>query len=548
MADSLWWRDGVLYQIYPRSFADSSGDGIGDLPGLIGKLDHLAALGVAGLWLSPIYPSPFYDFGYDISDYENIDPIFGTLADFDMLVKEAHTRGLKVIMDLVLNHTSHLHPWFVESRSGRDDPKRDWYIWAHPGLDGGPPNNWESVFGGSAWEYDATSGQYYYHQFLKEQPDLNWRNPVVRARMWELIRFWLERGVGGFRLDAVQFLIKDEQFRDNPLTWRPDAPGLGLRAYDRQIHIYDRDRPEMMDILRDLRRVMDAYPERMTVGETDVLETAVRYVGRDKLHLAFNFDFNKAGQRELPWLPRTFQKSILKYESLLPPDGWPCYVLSNHDTVRHTTRVGGGRFSDARAKVAATLLLTQRGTPFLYYGEEIGMQQTAIPREEMQDPVGIRYWPLHPGRDGSRTPMQWDASEQAGFTTGKPWLRVNADHPRRNVAEQVNDPSSVLSVYKRLIALRNGSPALQRGSLKFLLHRPVEGMAYLREAEGQSVLIVLNFFARDLTLRLDERLPVPHWAVRFSTVAGSHARVQDAGRTVQLAPFEACILEAESDY
>jgi alpha-glucosidase len=548
MTEGLWWRDGVIYQIYPRSFLDSNGDGIGDLPGITSRLDYVAALGVDALWLSPIYPSPFHDFGYDISDYENIDPVFGTLADFDRLLTEAHARGLRVILDLVMNHTSHLHPWFVESRSSRDNPRRDWYLWAHPGLDGGPPNNWQSVFGGSAWEYDPLTGQYYYHQFLKEQPDLNWRNPVVRARLWEMMRFWLDRGVDGFRLDVVHAFLKDDQLRDNPPTWRPEAPGLGLRAYDRQLHLYDRDRPEMVDILRDLRRVMEAYPERMTVGETGALETAVRYVGRDKLHLAFNFDFNRQGQRELPWLPRSFQRAILNYEAMLPPDGWPCYVLSNHDTPRHTTRLGAGRFSDARAKVAAALLLTQRGTPFLYYGEELGMQQTALPRDELQDPVGLRYWPLHPGRDGSRTPMQWDASEHAGFTTGKPWLRVNADHARRNVAAHSDDPWSVLNVYKRLIALRKSSPALQRGSVRFLLQRPVEGMAYLREAEGQSMLVALNFFGRDLTLRLDERLPVPHWVLRFSTVAGSHARVQEAGRVVKLAPFEACILEREEDY
>jgi alpha-glucosidase len=548
MADKLWWRDGVIYQIYPRSFMDSNGDGIGDLPGITSKLDYLAALGVTGLWLSPVYPSPFYDFGYDITDYENVDPLFGTLADFDTLVKEAHARGLRLILDLVMNHTSHLHPWFMESRASRDNPRRDWYLWGNPAPDGGPPNNWQSVFGGSAWEYDAATGQYYYHQFLKEQPDLNWRNPVVRARLWEMMRFWLDRGVDGFRLDVIQSFIKDDQLRDNPPTWRPEAPGLGLRAYDRQIHIYDRDRMEMQDILRDLRRVLDAYPERMAVGEADLLETAVRYTGDDKLHLTFNFDFNKQNQRELPWLPRSFQKSIQRYESMLPPDGWPCYVLSNHDTTRHVTRLGGGRFSDERAKVAATLLLTQRGTPFLYYGEELGMPNTLIPREELQDPIGIRYWPFYQGRDGCRTPMQWDAGENAGFTTGRPWLRLNTDYARRNVAEQQDDPWSVLNVYKRLIQLRKENTALQHGNIRFLVHRPVEGMAYLREANGQAILIALNFFGRELTLKLDERLPAPYWTLRFSTGAGSHPRVQDAGRTVKLASFEACILEMESDY
>ena len=541
MTDFLWWRDGVIYQIYPRSFADSNGDGVGDLAGITSRLDHLAALGVDALWLSPIYPSPFYDFGYDVSDYEDIDPLFGSLADFDRLVTEAHQRGLRVVLDLVLNHTSHLHPWFLASRSSRNHPKRDWYIWRDPAPDNGPPNNWEAVFGGKAWEYDPATGQYYYHQFLKEQPDLNWRSPAVRERMWQMMRFWLERGADGFRLDVIHAPIKDDQFRDNPPTWRPDRPGFGLRGFDRQKHLYDRDRPEMVEVLRDLRRVLDAYAERMAVGEVDDFDMSLRYVGADKLHLAFNFEFT-----DQPWSPRAFQQAIQKYEARLPPDAWPCCVLSNHDKSRHTTRFGGGPSSDARAKVAAALLLTQRGTPFLYYGEEIGQQDTPIPRGELQDPLGIRYWPYPAGRDPERTPMQWSAAPGAGFTTGQPWLKLNADYRDRNVAAQQADPNSVLNFYTQLLRLRRASPALRRGQFAPLVRRPVEALAYLKQAPEQTMLVALNFFGWPVNVKLDERLPDTRWQLRLTSFPGPHRRMQ--GRHLTLAPFEACILEAISDY
>lgn len=546
MSDFVWWRDGVIYQIYPRSFMDSNGDGIGDLPGITTRLGHLAALGVDALWLSPIYPSPFYDFGYDVADYEAIDPLFGALADFDALVAEAHRLGLRVVLDLVMNHTSHLHPWFVESRASRESPKRDWYLWRDPAADGGPPNNWQSVFGGSAWTLDPATGQYYYHQFLKEQPDLNWRNPAVYQRMFAMMRFWLDRGVDGFRLDVVQSFYKDAAFRDNPTTWRPDRPLLGLRAYDRQDHVYDRDQPEMLDLLRDLRRLLNAYPGRMAVGETSEMVTGLRYIGDERLHMAFNFEFNAQDMAQLPWRPRFFQSVIERYEAEVPADGWPCYVLSNHDSARHATRLGGGPYADQRAKVAAALLLTQRGTPFLYYGEELGMQNTPIPRAELQDPVGRRYWPLNPGRDPARTPMQWDASPHAGFTTGQPWLRVNADHARRNVAEQTEDPHSVLNFYKRLLGLRRASPALRRGAITFLQRRPVYGLAYLRHTPGQTMLVALNFFGHEVTLPLDQRLPTPHWQLRLTSGVGDQPRVRH--NTVTLGPFEACVLEAESEY
>ena len=548
MGDYLWWRDGVIYQIYPRSFADSNGDGVGDLPGLIARLDYLNgapdSLGVDGIWLSPIYPSPLYDFGYDISDYENIDPRFGTLADFDRLVAEAHQRGLRVVMDLVMNHTSHLHPWFVESRSSRDNPRRDWYLWRDPAPGGGPPNNWQSIFGGPAWEWDAATGQYYYHMFLKEQPDLNWRNPAVHARMFQMMRFWLDRGVDGFRLDVVNAYFKDAAFRRNPPQFGllGFEGGIGGRGYDWQQHPYDLSQPEMEGVLRDLRRLLDSYPERMSVGEMLYADptTAASYCGdgTDKLHLAFNFDFTNQ-----PWWPRAFQEQIAKWDAELPPNAWPCYALGNHDKPRFPSRFGGGPHSDARTKVAAAMLLTLRGTPFLYYGEELGMQNAPIPRSEIQDPLGKKYWPFNPGRDPERTPMQWSAEANAGFTTGRPWLRLNKDYRTRNVAAQHADPNSVLNFMRQLLRLRRESVALRRGSYAPLIQRPVNGLAYLRQSPDQTMLVALNFFGFETTLALDEPLLASRWRVRLTSVGGERERLQD--RAIHLAPFEACVLEAE---
>ena len=536
-AERLWWRDGVIYQIYPRSFQDSDGDGVGDLPGLLGRLDYLAGLGVDALWLSPIYPSPLRDFGYDISDYEAIDPAFGALADFDRLVAAAHERGLRVVLDLVLNHTSDQHPWFAESRASRANPRRDWYLWRDPAPAGGPPNNWQSVFGGPAWEYDPTTGQYYYHQFLREQPDLNWRNPAVRARLCQMMRFWLDRGVDGFRLDVVHAYFKDDLFRDNPPAWRPDQPGLGLRAYDRQRHLFDQDRPEIYGALAEIRAVLDAYPERMAVGEVSDRDMAVRYAGPGRLHLAFNFEFTRQ-----PWRPRAFLEAIRRYEAGLAAGAWPCYVLGNHDLARFPSRFGGGPASDARARVAAALLLTLRGTPFVYYGEELGLPDARLARRDLRDPVGKRYWPFHPGRDPARTPMQWDASAQAGFTTGRPWLPVQPDYARRNVAAQTADPGSVLNFFRGLLRLRREMPALQRGTFQPLTARPVHVLAYLRQPAQQPALVALNFFGWPVDVRLDPAPPEAAWVLRLTSAPGPHRRIQ--GRHLTLAPFEACVLEA----
>ncbi|MBU0494933.1 MAG: DUF3459 domain-containing protein [Chloroflexi bacterium] len=539
--DAPWWRDGVIYQVYPRSFADSNGDGVGDLPGLIAHLDYLAgadaasgddSLGIDAIWLSPVYPSPMYDFGYDVSDYCGIDPLFGTLDDFDRLVKEAHRRGIRIVMDLVLNHTSHQHPWFVESRSSRDNPRRDWYIW-RDGQGDRPPNNWQSVFGGPAWEWDERTAQYYLHLFLKEQPDLNWRNPAVQDAMWDVFRFWLDRGVDGFRLDVFNLYVKDAQLRDNPLR-------LGLRAYDRQIHIQDRDQPEMHPLLRDLRALLDDYPQRMAVGETfseEPVKMAAAYYGQqnDELNLSFNFDFTHQ-----PWRARAFYDAIARWEAALPPGAWPCHVLSNHDVERHASRYAAGSNTDVRAKVAAALLLTIRGTPFLYYGEELAMRQGRIARAQIQDPPGKRYWPLYKGRDGCRTPMPWDDSPHAGFSINPPWLPVNADYRQRNVEAQRRDPDSVFHWYRRLIALRKASPALRRGDYVPLIRRPVHALAYLRVSPEQTLLVALNFASRPVLAVLDEPLPARDWQVLLSTA--DRPDLELLGNSLALAPYEACVL------
>jgi len=537
----VWWKHGIVYQIYPRSFADTNGDGVGDLQGIIERLDHLndgtpQSLGVDAIWLSPIYPSPQHDFGYDVSDYNDVDPRFGTLDDFDELVEKAHARGLRIVMDMVLNHSSHLHPWFVESRSNRQNPRRDWYIWRDGRAPGRPPNNWQSVFGGSAWKWDLRTEQYYLHSFLEEQPDFNWRNPEVREALFDVLRFWLDRGVDGFRLDVVNYYFKDAQFRDNP----------GRRAltygYGRLRHVYDKDQPEMHPLLKEMRGLLNEYPHRMAVGEVGSDEPvlgAASYLGEeaDELPLTFNFAFARS-----PWSAPAFQREVEHWESLLPPGGWPAYFLSNHDVVRHASRYGAGHWTDARARVAAALLLTLRGTPFLYYGEEIGMRQVRIPKDEIQDPPGRRFWPLYRGRDGCRTPMQWDGTTHAGFTTGIPWLRVGPDYQGRNVAAQRDDPGSLFTFYRRLIWLRKETPALLHGTYRPLQERPARALAFLRETPDQTVLVLLNFSARSARLVMDELLPAKDWKVLLST-AGWREQEHLAG-PVTLPPYAVCILEA----
>lgn len=546
-AASLWYQSAVIYQIYPWSFQDSNGDGIGDLPGIIRRLDYLNdgtpnSLGVDAIWLSPVYPSPMKDFGYDVADYCNIDPRFGTLADFDHLLEEAHRRGIRILMDLVLNHTSDQHPWFLDSRSSRSAPKRNWYYWSDPSrsITGRrcPPNNWQAVFGGSAWEWDEATGQYYLHSFLKEQPDLNWRNPDVQKAMFEVVRFWLDRGVDGFRLDAINWLGKDVRWPNNPRNWK-----MAFRSYLRQIHRYDRDQPETHEVLRALRALVEEYPGTVLVGEassdTPGGPAAFYGSGTDELHLVFNFQLLKSR-----WDAGQFRRIIAEWDAAVPPGGWPTQVLSNHDYGRHCSRYGRGvdaATAERRARLAALLLMTLRGTPFLYYGEEIGMREVRLRYSQLQDPYTRRYWPFLQGRDPCRTPMQWDASPHAGFTTGCPWLPVSPDYARINVAREMEEPTSLLSLYRRLIRLRKASPALALGSYRELPDGPEDCLIYLREAGDQRLLVALNFSSRPqaFAIPLKER-----GTVVLSTDPSSDLHHFDPQR-IRLEPDEGILVQIE---
>jgi alpha-glucosidase len=529
MSDTLWWQRGIVYQVYPRSFQDSNGDGIGDLDGIRRRLDHLCWLGVDALWISPFYPSPMADFGYDVTDYRGIDPIFGTIGDFNRLREETHARGLKLILDFVPNHTSEQHPWFLESRSSRSNPKRDWYIWRDPAPDGGPPNNWLANFGGSGWEFDEATGQYYYHAFLKEQPDLNWRNPDVRHAMYDVLRFWLDRGVDGFRVDVIWHLIKDEQFRDNPPNpaWHPDQPSI-----DRLLQRNSCDRPEIHDVVEEMREVLDAYPDRVLIGEIYLpIERLVAYYGRDMrgAHLPFNFQLIFAA-----WDAEHIARIVQEYEAALPEDGWPNWVLGNHDQKRIATRVG-----TAEARVAAMLLLTLRGTPTLYYGDEIGMENVAVPPGCVQDTWEKNEPGLGFGRDPQRTPMRWDGSEKGGFTTGTPWLPLCSDVATCNVAAMAEDPRSILTLYRRLIALRQQRPALHAGGYQAVRN---EGdlLAFERcHHRDASLLVALNL-GHD-TQRL--KLPEDATGAQLLLSTGLDREGEKPDSSVELRPAEGIILE-----
>jgi alpha-glucosidase len=478
-----WWQTGIIYQIYPRSFQDSNGDGVGDLPGITSRLDYVKSLNVDAIWISPIYPSPMADFGYDVADYTDIHPLFGTLDDFDHLLADAHKRDLKVILDFVPNHSSDRHKWFQESKSSRDNPHRDWYIWKDPAPGGGPPNNWLSMFGGSAWEWDESTGQYYLHTFLKEQPDVNWRNPQLQQAMFDSMRFWLDRGVDGFRVDVVYALIKDDQFRDeapDPTYREGDSP------YNAIQHIYSLNRPEIHEVLRRMRSVLDEYPDRMMVGETSHRsEEYARYYGKnlDECQLPFNFRL-----LTLPWTAEDVIKAVEEYEAILPPGAWPNWVLGNHDQPRIATRLGR-----AQACVAQMMLLTLRGTPTCYYGDEIGMADVDIPEEKLQDPFGLRIPGLGLGRDPERTPMQWDPSHNGGFTSGEPWLPLADDYEKVNVEVEQKDDKSMLALFLALTGLRRQTPALDRGSYLWLDAHNSNIFAYVRVYEGESMLVALNF-------------------------------------------------------
>ena len=503
--NSNWWRGGVIYQIYPRSFADSNGDGIGDLPGITAYLDHVARLGADGIWLSPFFKSPMKDFGYDISDYCDVDPMFGTLDDFRALVARAHALGLKVMIDQVLSHTADQHPWFVESRSSLDNPKADWYVWADAKLDGNPPNNWLSIFGGSAWQWDTRRCQYFMHNFLTSQPDLNFHHPQVQNALLATVKFWLELGVDGYRLDTANFYFHDRQLRDNPGRGRPSGEDPAVNAvnpYGWQRHVHDKSQPENLAFLQRLRALLDAYPDTTMVGEIgddDGLTRVAEYTsGGDKLHMAYCFDL-LGTQYSAPYV-----HGVLKRFGEVVGNGWPCWALSNHDVVRVATRWGGAAPPADLLKLAAALELSLRGSVCIYQGEELGLPEAELAFEDLQDPYGITMWPEFKGRDGCRTPMPWRAdAPDLGFGNGatQPWLPFTAAHRLLAVDRQEADPDSQLCFLRRLLHWRRRQPALLHGALSLLPVDP-QVLAYVRERDGERVLCAFNFSATAAQLTL----------------------------------------------
>ncbi len=523
-----WWQSGVIYQVYPRSYQDTDGDGIGDLEGIRQRLDHLTWLGADAVWISPFFPSPMVDVGYDISDYTDVDSRFGDLQSFDRLLADAHARGLRVILDLVPNHTSNRHPWFEESRRDRASERRDWYIWRDPAPDGGPPNNWQSEFGGSAWQLDEATGQYYYHAFAVEQPDLNWRNPQVRNAMYDVMRFWLDRGVDGFRVDVMWHLVKDEAFRDNPIN--PAYVEGAMSPYERVVPAYSTDQPEVHEVVREMRAVVDEYDDRLLIGEIYLpVERLVAYYGEDGRGAHLPFNFHLIGT---PWDAREIAATIARYEGALPAGAWPNWVLGNHDKSRVATRIGA-----VQARIAAMLLLTLRGTPTLYYGEEIGMQDVEIPPDRAVDVRETNVPGQGLGRDPQRTPMQWDSSPNAGFTTGAPWLPVAPDADTVNVRTQRDSPGSMLHFYRRLLELRRAEPALAIGSF-VPLPAGESVVAFARAHDGQRMTVALNIGAEVA------RWPVPEESRSAVAVMSTLGEVFGApvGDELALRPGEGVIL------
>jgi alpha-glucosidase len=529
MADATWWQRGVIYQIYPRSFMDGDGDGVGDLPGILARLDHLTWLGVDAVWLSPVHPSPMDDFGYDVSDHTDVDPVFGTLADMDRLVAAAHRRGLRVLLDWVPNHTSDRHPWFQASRSSRDDPRRDWYVWRDPRPDGGPPTNWLRYIGDSAWGWDERTGQFYYRVFLDSQPDLNWRNPQVQEAMFDTLRFWLARGVDGFRIDALIVLVEDDRLRDNP----PNPgyrPGQDL-PYMRELSVWNVDRPETRELAARMRKVVGEFgDDRVLLAELGLpLEQAVAYYGPagSGIQVPFNFELLTAA-----WDARGIAAYVDRYLAALPAGAWPNWVLGNHDTPRVASRLG-----PAQARVAAMLLLTLPGTPILYQGDELGLVDVPIPAEEALDPLA-RLLPGR-GRDPERTPMPWDAGPEAGFTAGRPWLPIGEANRPLHVAAQRDDPGSMLRLHRRLLGLRRVAPALAGGG-----YEPVETagdvLAYLRTGPDGRYLVALNLGPEPARLAAPGLKPAgrvaaaTHPARQGRPVAGELALAGDEGVVVAL--------------
>jgi alpha-glucosidase len=534
-----WWRHAVFYEIYPRSFADSNNDGLGDLKGITSKLDYLHQLGVDAIWITPCYPSPQFDFGYDVADYENIDPMYGTLGDFDELTREAHRRGIRVIMDFVVNHSSSAHPWFVESKSSRTSAKRDWYIWRDGKAAGQPPNNWESDFGGSAWTFDATTSQYYYHYFEAEQPDLNWRNPAVERAMFDVTRFWHRHGVDGFRLDAVDTLFEDPGLKDNPTL-----PGKNEFGDPQMKNVNNDKLPEVHEELRRLRQVTDENG-LVLIGETwtDSIDELKAYYGahNDEIQMPMDFMFATVNKLSAP----EFRRQIGLAESA----GWPVFVFSNHDIPRAYTRYGDGLHNEQIAKLMASMMLTLRGTPILYYGEELGMETHPPERkEDVKDPLGISGWPLQKGRDGERRPMQWNSETNAGFTHDQPWLPIDVDFKQHNVATESNDPQSLLNFYRALLALRHANPALLDGEYLPLAEHDANVLAYLRQTKAETIAVVLNFSAEAQKLEPDwKALEIDRATLKvLLTTCEEETAKQAKTGIVRLSPYSVVILRAKT--
>ena len=501
--DLNWWKGGIIYQIYPRSFMDSSGDGVGDLAGITSKLDYVASLGVDAIWLSPIFTSPMKDFGYDVSDYRDIDPMFGSLDDFKALVKRSHELGLKVMIDQVLSHTSDQHPWFEESRQDKTNAKADWYVWADPKPDGSPPNNWLSIFGGSAWQWDSRRLQYFLHNFLTSQPDINFHNDEVRQQQLDNMRFWLELGVDGFRLDTVNFFYHSQGLEDNPPVPAGEPKTMGAphdNPYTYQRHVYDLSRPENLTFLQDLRSLMDEFPGSTTVGEIGddfPLKRMAEYTSNgDKLHMAYTFDLLNT-----PHSPEYIRTVLTNMQDIVG-DGWPCWALSNHDVVRAATRWGAEEDPIAFPLIAMALITSLRGSVCIYQGEELGLPEAEVPFERIQDPYGIPLWPVFKGRDGCRTPMVWENKAQGGFSNVEPWLPVDARHLALSVAEQEAQPESLLHKMRTLLQWRQQQPALINGELQQVTLANNDLIAYVRDYQGERLLVVLNMTAQAQTTSL----------------------------------------------
>ena len=532
--DKDWWRGAVVYQIYPRSYQDSNGDGVGDLLGIAARMPYIASLGVDAVWISPFFASPMKDFGYDVSDYCDVDPMFGSLADFDVLVQTAHQMGIKVLIDLVLSHTSDQHPWFVESRSDRDNPKADWYVWSDPKDDGTPPNNWLSIFGGSAWQWDARRCQYYLHNFLTSQPDLNFWTPGVQEALLDVVRFWLDRGVDGFRLDTINFYFADKELRDNPAlpaNQRNSAIAPAVNPYNYQMHTHSKNQPENLDFLRRFRKVLDAYPAATSIGEVGDAQRGLEIMGEytsggDKVHMCYAFEFLSGAQLTAPMVA-----DVMTRVDEVASEGWACWAFSNHDVVRHVTR---WTLTPAAARVFTTMILCLKGSVCIYQGEELGLAEADVPFEDLQDPYGIEFWPEFKGRDGCRTPMVWEPSNQnGGFTTGQPWLPVSHDHLNRSVASQEHDPGALLHHYRRAIAFRHAHPALIKGD-----HDSVTATGtvvhFTRILGDEQIFCAFNLSAEPAVLDM----PAGDWD-RIGLDLGSTAAQSDG--KLHLGPWQPCL-------